>query len=190
MHFTEEETVKPSAVAVVRPDAFKATWDERPASPVPIGLRLLSSSDFEAARGVAASRANAAHPNVSADDPVNFPIWVECFNDALMCWIVAHAMCDVADATKSWKPFEAAPEDMAREYLTAGGVRFLFDRWEKMRIEVEPTAPEIDATELEALPDILDDKLPFCGPIRASRIRRLLAFVLQELNAVDPPPKT
>lgn len=191
MHFTDEEhAVKPPAFAVVPAHAFKATWSERPTSEVAVGLRLLATDDLQAARGTAAKTANEAHPGIDTDDPVNWPLWVECFNDALMVWIVAHGICDPNDASKPWEPFKAAPEDMARAYLTTGGVKFLFDRWEKMRIDTDPTSPEIDDTELEALPDVLDDKLRHCGPARAARIRRMLAFVLDELHAVTVPTPT
>lgn len=192
MRFTEVETeaVKPPAFALVPASAFDSRWEERPTSTVAIGLRLIPIDDVKTARATAAKAANDAHPNVDPDDPVNWPLWVECYNDALMLWVVARGICDPADATSSWKPFEPAPEDMARDYLTPGGVRYLYDEWERMRIATDPTSPEITDDEIEGLPDLLAEKLPLAGRIRAARVKRLLAFVVRELEELDVPTPT
>jgi hypothetical protein len=192
MRFAEAESLKAPAFAVVRPDAFNPRWNERPTAEVAIGLRPIGNEIPKLARAQAAKTANDAHPDVDTNDPVNWPIWVESFNDALMLGIVAQGICDPNDATLPWKPFEAAPEDMARDFLTPGGVRYLYDRWEKMRIDTDPIAPEITDDELVALPDLLDEKLPLCGPMRRARVKRLLAFVVEELHGAEtkgPPAK-
>lgn len=187
MRFSEVEAIKPPAFVVVRPDAFDPKWGDRPTSEVAIGLRPIGNAIPKLARAQAAKTANADHPDVDPDDPINWPLWVEAFNDALILAIVAHGMCDPNDVTLPWKPFEAAPEDMARDYLTPGGARYIFDRWEKMRIDTDPTAPEISDDELVGLPDLITEKLAACGPMRRARVKRLLAFVVEELHAADGP---
>lgn len=192
-NFTEVETntTRPPGFATAPPYAFKSTWEERPTSAVAIGLRLISVDEMQGARGVAADVANRAHPKVDINDPVNFPLWVECFNDALMLWIVSHAMCDPNDVGEPWKPFKAAPQDMAREYMTPDGVRLLYDHWEKMRVVSCPVMPEATADEITSVGDLIDEKLPHCDPIRGGRIRRLLGYLVEELHAIAiPTPQT
>lgn len=189
MRFAElqNETAKPPATVVVKPDAFVATWSDRPTTDVAIGLRLIAHDDVSTARAHAAKTANAAHPDVDIEDAANWPLWVEAFNDALMLWIVARALCDPNDASQAWRPFQAAPTDMASDYLTPGGLRFLFDRWEKMRIETDPVAREADGDEIAELAGLLIDRLPLAGKMRSARCRRLLSFVVDELRAIDIP---
>lgn len=186
MRFVDvEATAKPPAVVVVKPDAFAVGWDERPTADVAIGLRLIAHDQLGLARAQAAKKANDAHPDVDVDDAVYWSVWVEAYNDALMLWIVAQALCDPNDATQSWRPFQAAPTDMAGDYLTPGGVRFIYDRWERMRIETDPTSREADDEEIAELAGLLIDRLPSAGKIRSSRVRRLLSFVVDELRAMD-----
>lgn len=187
--FSEVETRKPPSFALVAPAAFADTWSDKPREPVAIGLRLIADSDLHAARAQAAARANTAHPDVDLQesDLFNAQLWADSYHCALMAWIVARGMCDPNDVSLPWKPFEAAPEDMARDCLSANGVGFIFDAWERMRIASDPTQREADAGELDELVGLMQERLPHALRVRAIRVRRLLAFCLDELRLVVVP---
>lgn len=187
--FSAIETRKPPSFVVVPPNAFADEWSDRPSEKVAIGLRLIPQEDIDAARAQAAERANSMHKDVDLleGDRFNAQLWLDAYEDALMTWIVARAMCDPNDALSSWEPFRSAPEDMTRQYLTSSGVTFIFDAWEAMRISADPVHPEISVDETSELVELLKTHLPHAGRIQAARARRLLAFVHRELSSVIPP---
>jgi hypothetical protein len=183
MRFSAVEEHKPPVVEIVRPEVFVATWEDRPRAEVAIGLRHVAFEDIRTARAQAGEKASQAHPKATPGDALRFPLWLEAFNDELMLWIVARAMCDANDVRKVWEPFASAPEDMAKEYMTPGGVRFLYDRWDRMRTATDPVARELEDEEIETLPA----KLARLGELtRASRlrVRRFLAFAVDEIDAL------
>jgi hypothetical protein len=182
--YSEVETRKPPAFALVSPSAFQENWEERPTDTVAIGLRLIADADIEDARVEAARRAHQLFPNAATDANVA-EVWVSCFTDALVRWIVARGTCDANDVTKPWELWRAAPEDQARETLTDLGARFLFDEWEKMRITVDIGIPEATDADIALLSE-LAGRLKHLPRDREARARRLLRFVLEELE--DAPP--
>lgn len=143
------------------------------------------------ARSQAIRFAQKAHPASAVGDPKSMGPWIEAYNDALMRWVIARGTCDPNDITQSPSVWAAAPEDQVRLALTTDGVGAIFDAWEKMRIETDPTSNGAGIDEcLEALPRLLPH-LNHLPSARRSRVARLLRFVISELEAAAataPPP--
>lgn len=184
--FSAIEARKASAFVVVPPNAFAAEWSGRPAEPVAVGLRLIPHRDLEGARAVARQSANEALPETNTDDPLEMQVWADAFHDRLLQHIVACGTCDPNDVTEAWSLFAAAPEDMVRQCLTTDGIRLIFDAWEQMRIASDPTQREATDAEVAGLPALLAERGERLAKVRLMRARRLLAFVLAELESVAP----
>jgi hypothetical protein len=171
-------------MCLVPPSAFADTYYDRPTDPICVGLRTIADGDVNAARSQAQKWADKSHPNATLEDPERFSIWIECYNDALLRWMVARGTCDPNDVTQSPECWNVAPEDQVREALTSDGVLLVYDEWERMRVSVDPTKRDAgDGEILEGLPKLL----PFAKDLpslRRGRLRRLLAFVLDELASV------
>lgn len=180
---------KPPSFVLVPPDAFKDEWEDRPREKVAIGLRLVSHQDLQVARAQGRRRANEAFPNLDDEDGRELIFWSDAFNDALIAQIISAAICDPNDVHEMWEPFKAAPEDMCRMFLTSDGLRLLYDAWERMRISVDPTQREATNEEAALLPALLAERGEGLGRVRAMRARRLLAFVLDELESVEGPTR-
>ncbi len=168
------------------PAAFADTYQERPTAEICVGLRTIAESDLATARSQAARWATQLHPDVSPEEGELFGPWIESYNDALLRWIIARGTCDPNNVDQPPEVWNVAPEDQVREALTADGVRYLIDEWEKMRIGVDPTVQE--ASEDVVLRD-LPNLLPYAHRLsagRRGRAMRLMAFVLGELRSVAP----
>lgn len=183
--FSEVAAQKPSAFVVVPPTAFRADWDARPRDKVAVGLRLISAADVETARAVARKTANDAHPDTNTSADHDLRLWADAYNDALLAHIVACGTCDPNDTMEPWPLVKAAPEDMVREYVTPDGLRLIYDAWERMRIASDPTQAEATDEDVARLPALLAERSESLGRVKRMRVRRLLAFVLSEL---EPPP--
>lgn len=183
--FASLEARRPLGFVTVPPLAFTDEWENRPKAPVAIGLRLVAEADVFTARAQGRRRANEAFPNLS-ENPNELVMWVDAFNDAFLAHFLAIAMCDPNDATAFWEPFKAAPEDMTRRFVTSDGLRLIYDAWERMRIENDPTQREASDEEISGLTELLAERADLLGRPRAMRIRRLLAFCADELASVKP----
>ncbi len=187
--FSNVERSRPPGNVNVPPEAFSSTWHERPESAVCIGLRYLPDVDLEDARVEAYRRASTLFPDHAKTEETT-QLFVASFQDALLRWVVARGTCDPNDVDKPWESWAAAPEDMVKEVLTDHGAQLIFDAWEQMRIAADiGLRPATDA-DLALLPDLLQ-RLP---SVRATsrtqelRLRRLLRYVLEELETATPPP--
>jgi hypothetical protein len=188
--FGELQSKTPSLVVDVPVACFAETWPDRPTKPVRIGLRTIADQDIQAARAQAARSANLQQPRTDAPLDVGLTLWVDAYEDCLMRWIVARGTCAPDDTGQSPELWSAAPEDMVREGLTSEGVGFLYDAWERMRVATDPLAPLVDDTELgPELGTLLRAKLAEVASVdrpRATRARKLLAFVLSDLGVPGP----
>lgn len=159
---------KPARIIELSPDMFADDWPEKPAEPVKAGLRLLSESDQESARAQAAQRAIEMH-----DDPDGR---VASYNDALMSWAVASALCAAEDARISYLD---SPFENVILAFTPEGIRRIWEELEITHLLRSPLREEIDLEGLEALRELLHpDRHSAITP----RMRRLLTFVLEELS--------
>jgi len=180
--FSDVEANPPPGFDLVPPDAFKHDWEGRPREPVAVGLRLVSQTVLQAARAQAREAANQAIPDVCLDDPNEVQAWTDAFNDRLMSHVVSQAVCDPNDSLEPWSIVKMAPEDLVPLYLTAEGIKRIFDKWEHMKISLDPTQREATDEEIEVLLDVLREKEDRLSFVRRARIRRLLAYVHDELT--------
>lgn len=186
--FSDIETKRPPGNVVVPPSAFASTWAERPDEDVCIGLRFVADVDLEDARIEAFKRADKLVPNHGKTDEAS-QLFVASFQDTLVRWIIGRGTCDTNNVRAPWSPWEAAPEDMPRETLTDQGAQLIFDAWERMRIASDIGLPAASDEDIAMLPELLArlPKLNDESRARALRVRRLLRFVLEELESVPAP---
>lgn len=176
-----ERLPAPPSFVTVPASVFSHEWEARPRDEQAVGLRLVSQADIDTARAQARERAMASVPDVS-DYSHDQQTWIDAYNDALMAHIVAMAMCDPNDVEKTWAPIKAAPEDIVRTYMTPGGIKLVYDAWERMRIGLDPVHDEADDDDIAQLPALFAEHADKLSTVRAARVRRLLAFVLDELR--------
>lgn len=177
---------KPPATLVVPPWVYSDTWYDRPKwsyDDVVIGLRTVSDGDIQVARSQAAILALQLHPRAK-DDEIERDLWIDAFNDAQMRNILARGTCDPNDVRVRCELWSAAPEEMIREALRPEGVGFIFDEWERMKIATNPTQRVAGLDELVMVAASFEENFqPLFAKdaARASRVRKLLAFILDEL---------
>lgn len=184
--FSEVDHRRPPATIVVPPEAFANTWVDRPEEDVCIGLRFVPDTELEDARLEAYRRANELVPDHEKSAAAT-EVFVASFQDALVRWVIARGTCDPNDVHKPWALWDAAPEDMAREVLTDLGAQRIFDAWERMRISSDIALPIASDSDIALLVE-LARRLPALGRAsrpRELRCRRLLRFVLEELETVE-----
>lgn len=195
--FSEVETTLPPGNVVVPRDAFASTWIDRPEDEeVCIGLRLIPNTDIEDARIEAARHAAKLFPNHEKSEETT-ALFVASFNDAMIRWVIARGTCDPNNVHAPWKLWEAAPEDIVKEALTDLGAQLIFDAWERMRLALDIGIAVASDEDIALLADLAKrlPKLRTLSRAREQRCRRLLRFVLEELetvpdetpDAVDPP---
>lgn len=184
--FSEVESLRPPSSVVVPVNAFATTWSGRPDDEVCIGLRFVADVELEDARLEAFRRAKELVPNHQKSEEAT-EVFIASFHDTLIRWIIARGTCDPNDALKSWSGWAAAPEDIVRTALTDHGAQLLFDAWERMRIESNIGMRAATDDDIALLPDLLKrlPKMTETHRLEALRIRRLLRFVLEELETVE-----
>lgn len=135
---------KPADVVMVLPEHFADAWPSKSAEPVRVGLRLVSEKDLQTARAQASKTAWDHFPDEDLDEDER----IDCYNAALMTWVVACATCHPDDASKPWIDMA---HDNLQLALTSGGLRSLWERVEALTVECSPLAPEATDDELTAL---------------------------------------
>lgn len=193
--FSQIENQHPPSVIVVPPEAFASTWSDRPDEDVTIGLRFVPDAQLEDARVEAYRRAERLFPKHEANAEAN-QLFIATFQDTLLRWIIARGTCDPNNVHKPWYAWSAAPEDIVVEQaLTDQGAQLIFDAWERMRLAANIGLAVATDADLALLPELLT-RLPAMAEVsrtRALRLRRLLRFVLEELESVEvssPTPGT
>lgn len=185
--FASHQENRPPGSIVIPPNAFADEWEGKPADPVCAGLRLISHQDLQAARAIARERANRGIPDPDVEDVNEVYAWSDAYNDALLAHIVAMGTCDPNDSKLAWPLISAAPEDIVRMFMTSDGIKLVFDAWEQMRLASDPTQREADDEEVVELAVLLHERCGGLERARACRVRRLLAFCLDELQSVPAP---
>lgn len=188
MNFAEVSAHRPPSHVVVPAEAWATSWEDRPEEEVCIGLRYVAEGDLEDARIEALRRAEGLFPNHEQSEE-HTRLFIASFQDGLIRFIIGRGTCDPNDVRKSWSLWSAAPEDMAKDTLTDIGAQIIFDHWEKMRIENDIGTAAATDEDLTILPELLT-RLPALGAISRSRelrLRRLLRFILEELETVEVP---
>ncbi len=171
---------RPATVETFPPSIFASTWKDRPADEVAVGLRIPSDNEVSLARANAAQRAWDLHPKEE-----DFDNRLACMNDALVRELCA---CGMTDANDARKKYFHAQEDAVFRHLTQEGAKAVYDRLERLVLETSPVHREASDGELRALAAMLEDPTAFdlLPGYQASRARRLLAFVYDEILSSDP----
>jgi hypothetical protein len=169
------EPLVPAGLMSVSPDSFAFTWKTRPKDPVFVGLRPLAKTDLDFCRSEALRKAVNAHPH--QNDQTNR---MDSFNDWLMALAVVRGTCDPNDARKGWEMWFGAGEDNVSSMLTREGVKALYDAVERVTIQCSPVRAQITDEEFDELSTIALMTLDRMPAPRSARVRRLLAFVLEE----------
>lgn len=116
---------KAPRVVVLAPSAFADTWGKKPDGEVAIGLRLISSSEVQAAKGLAAQQVAKWYARPEGEQGLTDATTAEeAYNDAVVRHCVARATCRANDVEAPY--FEMA-EDTIREQLTEEAIRRLWD---------------------------------------------------------------
>lgn len=184
--FSEVENRRPPGKVVVPPSAWANAWVDRPEEDVCLGLRFVAESELEDARIEAYRRAKELFPSHDKSEAEDV-LFVASFQDALVRWIIGRGTCEPNDSLKPWQLWAAAPEDMPRATLTDKGAHLIFDAWERMRIENDIGTPAATDEDLALLPALLQ-RLPLLRERSRTgelRLRRLLRFVLEELESAE-----
>lgn len=164
-------TVEPAGTVVLRPLDWSATYGKRPAADVAVGLRIPSESELLTAHAQACEEAGRRG---RTGDAHTFR-----FNEALVCWTLAAALCDPNDARK---PYLERADEEVREAFPDATLRFLWDELERLRLMTSPVRKAATDDEVRDLATMLaDGSLSALADGPALRVRRLLRFVLEEL---------
>lgn len=165
------------------PSVFASEWEKRPKLPVEVGIRTLSDGDEQTAIAEATKYAIQAFPDGGEG-------FVDSYNDALIRWIVARGICSPLDVNTPSFVLELPDEELVRQVFTRAGTRYVFDAIERLQLETSPIFPEANDDEISDLAAMLsrDEPLDPLVGTDAARARRLLAFVLYELQAAQPLP--
>lgn len=187
--FSEIDHRQPPGHVNVPPEAWSSQWSERPTEEVCIGLRFVPDQELEDARVEAIRRAKALFPD-HARSELEKEQFEQSFLDTLVRWVIARGTCDPNDVSKPWDGWADAPEDICVEVaLHDLGAQLIYDKWEEMRIAADIALPAATDADLALLPALLARLPALAKKSKASeqRLRRLLRFVLEELEGVEPP---
>lgn len=171
----------PARTLPLPPEAFSDSFRGRPSKPVHVGLRTIAMLDLAEARQNAAQVAVAAFP-----EDRDAALAVDTYNDELIAWIASRCVCELDDTRKDWLLLEGTGVEGVKNVLSPAGARLIFDAYERLNIDHDPTQPEATDDEIVRLGEVYADAAPHLAGDRLSRVRRLLSFVLDELRAVIP----
>lgn len=158
----------------LQPTVWVSDWEDKPRDTVVLGLRLLGARDK--ANVLKQAREHVAN---SAESDNAF----EALQLAKIRFLVAMAVCDPNDATKA-PAVLPYPLEQVFQYLTEGGVRYVFDAWHKLEIEKSPSWPEADGDELTELVELLGSgAIDDLEEADRSAVLRHLRFALELLRA-------
>ena len=167
----------PAHTRVVPPTVFASTFKRRPTTEVCAGFRALSEDDIVWAKQEAAKRAWEAHPQLPDEQ-----LRIDAFNDALMRCTIARGTCDPNDCAKPWDMWQGGPDSNVHTMLTKDGTRYLYDEVERATILASPLRGEAMDEDVLTLFDVLPLALPSMPHVAASRVRRMLAYALDEVT--------
>lgn len=152
---------------------------------VAIGLRLIADSDLQTARVQAAKKAIETHPK-AGDSPLEREHLNQTYLAHVIRHVVAYGTCDPNDVDAPCPYWAADPVEELRYALTDGGMGLVFDAWERLRIELDPLNPLLADEEMPRLVELLEGgSLGRVHPEGAIRVRKLLSFVLDELERAE-----
>lgn len=171
---------RPPRIVVLQPGAFADTWPLKPLTEVAVGLRLIASSDVQAARGVATEQARKWFANREGATPLDHESFLDAYNDGVMRHCVARACTDPNDVSE---PYFPAAEDTVRDALTEEGVRRLWDELIILHASTSINIPRADDTDVERLVRVLLDggAMAALGGDEQIEMRTILGYALTRL---------
>lgn len=171
----DDDRWRPPKVITVEPNAFASEWETRPLEPVAIGLRIIPDEDLQTARAEAAKFAQGMHDDIGTQEAA------DCFNDALLRWIIARSTCQPDDVRQ---PFFEFAEDTVRVALSTEGVKAISFQLEVFKTETSPLLKPIDHEEELDLAHILTEGAPWSAMSEAEArgTKRLLRVALERFG--------
>lgn len=164
----EQAVTRPPRTTIIKPEEWSSSWEKRPATPIVVGLRLLSASDVETAELEAQKAAENGGERA--------------YHETGVAFTVARGICDPNNVAKPHPRLEFA-EDMVPLALNKRTIARLFDELERLAVDTVPIYAEATEENIRDLCIILsvDDPFADIDPVRAARARRYLKFALDEL---------
>lgn len=174
---------KPVHTRVVPLSAFSDAWQGRPKLPVCAGFRPLSGDDARSIKSAASKEAFELHPR-----DIDEANRIDAYNDCLMRLAVARSACDPNNVERPWDVLGLAADDNVAIALSVEGIAMLYDDVERVSVLASPTRTDATDADLLELFDLLEVTLSRMPQARAARVRRWLAFCLDECRAFVPDP--
>lgn len=175
---TESLAYPPRKVVTIRDEDWASTFQDKPVVPIKLGIRLLSLSDQETIRAIAHQAASEALTGTSDYESV--------IQSAMLIATVSCAICSPTDTRRPHEFFDC-PNDKLPIALREETLKRLFDEVEKLAIETSPIFTEASDADVEEVTDLLLSgaltTIEDVDPVRASRVRRYIEFVREELSS-------
>jgi hypothetical protein len=167
-------------VVTIRDEDWASTFQDKPVVPIKIGIRLLSLEDQETIRAIARQ---AAVDSVSGTSDAESAI-----QTAMLIATVSCAICSPSDSRHCHEFFDC-PNDKLPIALREETIKRLFDEVERLAIETSPIFCEANDDEVDEVAELLVGgeltRLEAIDPLRASRVRRYIDFVYEELTNAE-----
>lgn len=167
--------VPADGVVVLPVASWSSTYGKRPGTDTAVGLRLPTEAELITAHAEATREADGRSGEARAFR----------FQEALVCWTLAAALCDPNDARQ---PLLERADEEIREAFPDETLRHLWHELERLRVACSPVRAEATDEEALELAALLEGgALAALSPDVAPRVRRLLRFCLDELTAAPDP---
>jgi hypothetical protein len=178
----QAEAVRPApATYVLRSCDWASSYEDRPLVDMKIGLRMLSDEELDSCRD-AADKAAEAKLGAGGD------AFLKAHKKSLISTAVARALCMPEDSAKFHEAFPC-PDDQLPFALREETIVSLFDIVERTQLENSPVYVPATDDEIADLMAMLGEgeleTLDVTDELKATRIRRLLAFCLAELTGAS-----
>jgi hypothetical protein len=157
--------------------AWKSTYEGRPECEISVGLRLPGQDDSET---IETEALKDLRNNLEQGDDAA----MRAYQESKLVNLVAACICSPEDVTAAHELFPS-PNMLLPIALTPQGLRRLFDEIERLQIDTSPIFAEATDDQALAVAELLTvdalKKLTDADSVRASRARRYVAFLLDEL---------
>lgn len=159
----------------IPPSGFAQAYANRPTTPAPVGLVLVSEQVMSRAQAEALREAWETHPQQGEDQ-----LRIDVFNTALMVNVLCRAVTEPHDATRLY--FPDVPEVQIRSAFTVETMRRLWEAYARMATEESPLSREATDDDIATLADALRAGAVAAMPEATQRrIRRVLGELCSEL---------
>jgi len=170
---TQRAKLAPATI-ILHPTDFCSDWGQAPQDDICCGIRILSADSEDAAKEIARKKAIESSGDVETE-----------LRRQYLIQYCALCLCDPNDVEKHCDPFDMA-SDQLPVALTSNALLRIYDTAERIKIDSSPLFPEATDEEIgelagELLAGAIDD-LTKTSPAKASRARRYIRFLLEDLR--------